>query len=186
MSQLMKSIEAEVTVWPEDMQDAYRALIANGQSPSMSHMLVSRQGPRSLTDDAVMSGMQRIKDLPDGRREYLCQKIKENGGSVSPSDCYMQGMASFTGDPNAVIGHGDCVDKIRRVANERGELSTGIVEVDGRKNREVKPAKKTYELHPRIVERNRQKMIAADPSLAHKDQRELRESIVDKHRYQGE
>lgn len=189
MSRISKTrrmmIECEVASWPDWKQDFFQLMVDSGQSISMAHMLASQQAPRSLTDDTVMSGMRRIKDLPDGRREYICQQIVKNGGSVSMWDTYQQGMANYTGDPAAVIGHGDCLSKIRKVANERGEFTTGIIDVDGRKNREMKQAQRTYALHPRIVERRRREMLAKDPSLAKKNQNELRESIIEKHSFKG-
>lgn len=180
LSKLRKRmIEAEVETWPEWQQVFYHDL-RKKNSITMAHMLASRQPPRCLTDDVLMSGQTKIKDLPDDRREYICKKIKESGGSVNPDDVYKPGLARFTGDPEAIVGHGDYSHRIHEIGKKRGVKIEGPVSCDY--TREIRDDKKpVHKLHPRIVERNVDAAIQENPDLARKDRNKLRAAVIDKH-----
>jgi len=174
-----KMIEAEVETWPEWKQEWYHDL-RKRNTIVMAHMLANRQPPRCLTDDVLMSGQQKIKDLPDDRREYICGKIIENGGTVNPDDVYKPGLARFTGDPEALVGHGDYSSRVHAIAKKRKAKILGPVSCDY--TEEIRDDKKpVHKVHPRIVERNMEQAIKENPDLIAKNRRELRESIIEKH-----
>lgn len=177
------AIESEVSTWEPWKQEVYQILRDNGQSVTMAHMFASRQAPRGLTDCVVMTGQRRIRDLPPKYRDWLCSELRRKGAVFSTDDVYMPSLGRDPNgaDPNAVIGVDNAMGRIRKVSEEMGVDSDGVISVKGSKFRKDKPVERVHKLHPRIVERNRQAMIAEDPSLAFKDQRELREAIVDKH-----
>lgn len=172
----------EVSTWTVEMQETFAALRKKGNTIVMAHMLACRKAPACMTDDVFMTGQVRIKDMADGHREFLCNEIVKNGGTVCPDDTYMPGMANKIGDPEAVCGFGDGGESfVRKLADKRGVKTIGPVEHDGRRNSPDTAGEPVHRLHPRIVERKLNEMLTADPSLKTKDQRELREGIIEKH-----
>lgn len=179
--QRLAQITAEVSEWPQWQQDFYHQIVSRGTGPVMAHMLASQQPPVCRTDSELMAGQNKIKDLPDGYRQMLCRALKKNGATFSIHDSYHGGPANFLGDPECLVGHGHGRSHMKRLCEKRGLKGSGVVDVDGTKCVEQKPLERVHQLHPRIVENIRQRMIDEDPGLAFQDQRELRESIIDKH-----
>lgn len=177
------AIEAEVAGWERWRREFYLQMLATGNSVSMAHMLASRQAPRGLTDSVVVGGFQRIKDLSPEYRDWLCKELKAKGANFSPDDVYMPSLGTDPNgaDPKAVLSVDNALSRIRKTSEEMGVDTDGVISVKGSQFRKDPPNSRTHKLHPRIVERTRQAMIAEDPGLALKDQRELREAIVEKH-----
>lgn len=164
-------IEAEVADWPEAQQRAYRAMIDAGQSPAMAQLLACREPPRGDTDKSYMARSQGIaaQPLDDYTREHIAARARRHGYRPRATDTYDPLAAAYPGDPAAFTNHGDGREKISRARQRFTEPTKGD------------PHAREHELHPEIVERNRQKLLEDDPGLAEKDQREVTEMIVEKH-----
>jgi hypothetical protein len=181
-----KFILAEVETWQEWKQDAFLKMLSTGQSIVFAHMAASQQAPRANTDSSFMAGQQKLKDLSDKERENICKAAIKQGYRPKPTDAYMPTMAKRKGDPDAFFNHGEGRGKVRDVCEKnRWNTISGPVSVKGYRDPEKNPRGRGPKLHPRIVERNLKRAIEKNPDLAHKDQRELRESIVDKHGRRG-
>lgn len=166
-----KIIELEVAGWPPHMQCAYREMVAAGQSPAFAHMAASRQAPRADTDAAFIARSAGLaaQPLDDYTRDHIAARARRHGYSPRATDTYDPLAAAYPGDPAAFTNHGDGREKIKRARQRFSEPTKGD------------PHAREHELHPEIVERNRQHLLKQDPGLAEKDQREVTEMIVDQH-----
>ena len=109
--------------------------------------------------------------------ERLRKALKRNGYNLKSDDHYIPTIAKRFGDPDAIVNHTQGMGDLRRRLEKRRTTVEGEISVKG----EATPVQRQHKLHPRIVERIRQQKIKQNPDLAHKDQRELREAIIDKH-----
>ena len=109
--------------------------------------------------------------------ERLRKALAKNGYSLKSDDHYIPTAGLPFGDPRAIVNHTQGLGDLRRHLEKNQRTVEGEVSVKG----EAREIKKKHRLNPVIVERIRQREIAQNPDLAHKNQRELRESIIDKH-----
>jgi hypothetical protein len=162
-----------------------------GNSQRMAEMLALRQPPRIMTDDVMMQGVETISHMYDrdpAMTDRLCQLAMKRGYKPKGSDWYNSAVASSEADPAAFINHGQGRGHIKQTMERRGyKASSGVgtdavVGVETREP-EVDPWDKSQQvkLSPKMVEKIRKQKIRANPDLKRADQRELRESIVDKH-----
>lgn len=181
-TQRERIILSEIESWDEWRSEFFWSMVNSGnQSIVFAHMAASMEAPRSMTDSVMMSGLPKIKDLPDGQREYICRAARKNGYEPRLSDAYMPTMAKKLGDPSAFFNHGDGLSKIREVCRARRCDSHGIIDVNEYRQPESDPYQKGPKLAPKIVDRIRKQMIKSNPDLARKPVREVNEMIVEKH-----
>lgn len=181
-TQRERIILAEVETWEEWRREFFWEMVnAKKQKIAFAHMAASRQGPRSMTDSVMMSGISKVKDIPDNQREYICRAARKNGYNPRPSDAYMPTMAKKLGDPAAFFNHGDGLSKIREVCKARRCDSHGIIDVKEYREPESDPHQKGPKLAQQIVSRIRNRMVKNNPDLARKPVQELNEMIVEKH-----
>lgn len=135
----------------KEKQRAYEEIRRRGESHSIAEMLAERQPPGTLnTERAFWSS--RWDQMQHGGKVYLPQ------------------LASHPGDPKAYVS--DTSD-IRKVCQERNWSTDGVV-----KHKAVEmPPIPDVPIADDIVDKEIQTRIALDPSLADKDQRELREQV---------
>lgn len=120
------------------------------------------------TDDTYMA-QHRIRDLAkqfpnEEQREQFIRDLKANG---MPDDVtYDPTLAHCPNDPGAM-----CTIDGARAKRKDQEKS---FEWHG-------PPVPSVPLNKRIIERNRRHMVALDPSVAERDQREVTEQIIDEH-----
>lgn len=97
------------------------------------------------------------------------------GGNPSAGDIYMPTLARFCGDPEAFIPTGGGEQYVKKLLRKRrwdnGELSV----------KHDRPPRQRVALAPDLVEQQRQKLLKREPSLAVKDQGELRHEIIKRH-----
>lgn len=170
------------TKWPYispvlDIQARYEAMRDKGESHMMAEMLAYQRAPGCETDSTLFAGKktlaEQFKHDPDNL-ERLVKKAKARGISVNPTDQYVPQLATEPLDPTAIIAHSDGKAKIKKLCEQQGVNCYGQVKVKAYRPDEPKMMK----LHPKIVEREVDKMIWHDPKLKEKDRRELREKAV--------
>lgn len=176
-----KWIEAEVSTFTVEKRKRFEELVANGQSPSMALIFVDRKAPGVMTDDTMMAGKGTLdKQIPiEQHRNAIIKAARAQGYNPKPTDYYCPTMPGPMGHPDKWFNHGEGRSKMKRILEREGVESEGYVSTKGRNDRP--PMKKKHQLHPRIVERRRKEMLKENPDLARKDQREVREMIIDKH-----
>ena len=111
--------------------------------------------------------------------ERLRKALARNGYSLKSDDHYIPTIARFPGDPQAIVNHTNGLGSLKRHLEGQGRTIEGEIEVKSHEN--GLPQKVKHKLNPKLTERIRQRMIKENPDLARKDQRELREQIIDKH-----
>jgi hypothetical protein len=111
--------------------------------------------------------------------ERLRKALARNGYSLKSDDHYIPTVARYFGDPAAIVNQTNGLGGLRRNLEEQGRTVEGEIEIKAHEN--GLPQRVKHKLNPKIVERIRRNLISNNPDLAHKDQRELRESIIDKH-----
>jgi hypothetical protein len=160
------------------------------ESPMLSEMLALRSPPRIMTDDVVLGGMRTISDMfhrDPVMTERLCRIAMKRGYRPRPSDVYLSSVANCEGDPHAFINHGQGRGDLRKTLEKRG-YETGsttsgndIVPIAKVREPEQDPYENVTKLSPKLRESIRKRKIKQNPDLKHKNQRELREQIVDQH-----
>ena len=109
--------------------------------------------------------------------ERLRKALAKNGYALKSDDHYIPTVAKKFGDPAAIMNHTTGLSGIKKRLEDRGQSMEGEINLKPREyERKVK-----HKLNPKIVERIRQQRIKQNPDLARKDQRELREAIIDQH-----
>lgn len=110
--------------------------------------------------------------------ERLRKALAARGYKLKPDDHYISTVADGFGDPAAIVNHTQGLGDLQRTLKKRGKTVHGEIEVQGEP---TPPKPKKHELHPRIVERIRERKIKENPELARADQRALRSEIIAKH-----
>lgn len=192
-------VPAEVRQWSrEGLKSAggmdpvkhYIRCVRNGSSPKFAADLVALAvGKASMgtgvTDDVYIADQNRhgrsILDRMHGDRmavERLRKSLAKNGYKLRDSDHYVETVARFQGDPEAIVNHGQGLGDLKRKLQKQGRTIAGEIEIKGE---DTGPRKVKHKLHPRIVERIRRQKIAKQPELAARDQRALRHEIIEHH-----
>ena len=136
----------------------YLKALKNGTRPKMAEMFALRRAPDTKTDKAH----RRINrsGLTYQERAYVAQKAKAVG--LPAETAY---------DPTLPPGH----QFYETRAQADAAIAADKAAADKRGGRPV------YRLHPRLVNEERRNMIAQDPKVATRDQREVTEQILDQH-----
>ena len=178
----LKSKLLELDV-PYDVQEAGKTefflnCVARGETPRMAELLAMQQPPGIGITTAVFLQDQRrhgssilaqYKNKP-AMVERLRKDLAKNGYRLKSDDQYIATAArpGMSGDPQAIVNETQDHKTLERTLKERNERNVGTPKI-------------VHRLNPKIVERIRRRKIAENPDLAHKNQAELRESIIDKH-----
>lgn len=163
-------------------QEVYDNCVGEGGSHKLAVMLALQQAPRVMTDSVFLAGFgtldKQIKS--DEQRNWLVSRARAQGYDIGPNHVYNPHLARFTGDGEAFIPPSDARGHIQKLCEKRGLECNGAVNVKGRQT-EPPPKPKGKRLAKNIVDRIEHRMVTENPDLKHKNRRELRESIVDKH-----
>lgn len=142
-------------------------------------MCRARRGPRSLTDDVAIGGLDTLGKHFEGDEknlERLCRTAQAHGYNPMHSDVYLPALADFPGDPKAFVRN-DVRAHVKKVCEAKGVPCTGMVEV---KEGEKKPVKKVR-LAKRLIEEEYRARVAKNPDVARKDKGEVTAQIVEDH-----
>lgn len=169
----------------------YRQCIREGSSEKFALDLVALALGKSsmgtgITDDVYIADQNRhggtILDRMGGNVRMVDRLAKalwkKHGYRLKPTDHYVESVARYTGDLDAVVTHGKGLGDLKRNLKKQGRTIKGEIEITGE---DTGPRKRKHLLHPRIVERIRQQKIKANPDLARQDQRKLRAEIIERH-----
>lgn len=160
----------------EDRQRHYEHLLRRGVPEVHARRLASGYlfGIGIRTATTFLAGQGTLLDQfgdNEGGRDDLALRVRmakdRYGYTPNPHDVYDPCLAPAIGHPDGWIPHDDVSGHFRRVAAKR--------------RTSVEPSRS--KLRDDIVEDFRKRAIKTDPSLAQKDQNELREQIRDKHTY---
>jgi len=111
--------------------------------------------------------------------ERLRKGLAKNGYTLKSDDHYITTAAQKAYDPAAIVNHTTGLGGLKRRLEDRGQAMEGEINLKPRENGLPTPIK--HQLNPKIVEQIRQRKIRENPDLARKDQRELRQQIVEQH-----
>ena len=111
--------------------------------------------------------------------ERLRKALAKNGYTLKSDDHYITTAAQKFGDPAAIVNHTTGLGGLKRRLEDRGQSMEGEINIKPREN--GLPTKIKHQLNPKIVERIRQQRIKENPDLARRNQRELREQIIQDH-----
>lgn len=126
-----------------------------------------------VTDKQALTGKGDLATQFDGDEEALNFRVaeaKKAGYTPNRSDVYMGSAADRPGDPQGFV--------------PRLQARTHLKKLKEKKSRQGPPRKKVR-MAKNLVEQRRRSMIAADPGLAHVNQNELRQQIIEKHGSKG-
>lgn len=163
--------------------DWFAKLLANGESIMMAAMLVTRTPPRlGITDDTMRKGVggkwwEGMSEV--SAYAWNAEYRKRTGENIPEGAVILRSFAKGIGDHEVVLTHKHGLKDIQRVLRERNVTAYGDGWEVEAKDPELKP--QLSRIAPDLVEGLRQEYIKDDPALAHKDQQELREMIVEKH-----
>jgi hypothetical protein len=145
-------------------------------------MLAFQRPPRALTDRELFEGQGTLADQfgDEATLNGMLKIAKSQGFTPGANDIYNSALADFPGDKKAYIPPTGGRGYIEKVCREKGVPCDGLVKVEGREP-ERDPLESAPSLSPRIVDEEIRSRTRRDPSLALKDQGELRHEIVAKH-----
>lgn len=172
----------------------YCYLREKGNGHNFAEMVATNSAPGGVTDRELFAGRGTLLDQFGGdekRVQSLVESAKKNYGfTPNVNDVYDPQLAPATA--KGTKGHPDCfvpatggLSHYRAIARKKGmnvlpglssEGQLRIEPGDARERKVRKPG-----LGENIVRRKLREAIQRDPSLKLKDQRELREKIIDKH-----
>lgn len=178
---IRNNFDIPMTVGDETIGESYMRLMAEGMDSNWAEMISMQSCPAFASDKGYIQDQRRhgtsiaeqYKNTPR-ELEELRKGLARNGYKLKSDDQYVRTAARFPNDPMAIVNETRSFSEVKKMVDERQKRS-----------RDEEPMKKVHKLHPRLVEKRRQQMIKEDPGLAFKDQRELRERIVDKHGSKG-
>mgnify|MGYP006908267043 CR=1 FL=1 len=169
------------------VQVFFEMLVEQGQSESMAEILATRRPPRVETDrefflDHGMLAKQFQTHMKDNQKEmeYYLRVAKKMGHNPGANDVYVSSIARFPGDPEAFVPPTGGRGHVKKVLEERGWASSGIVNTKYREPEED-PREKAVPLSDRIVHGEMRKRIRENPDEARKDYDELKSEIVADH-----
>ena len=159
----------------------YMRLRRTGQSHRFADMIACQAGPGLMTDSVFFSKMPKLQDqfVTDAQREKVLKIAQSHGYTPNMNDVYEPGLARFQGDPEAFVPPTGGRGYIKRLCERRGWECDGAVKVK-HVMPDKDPMEKSVPLAENIVKRRMRSAIQQDPSLR-KNQRKLRQSIIDKH-----
>lgn len=158
-------------------------MVARGESIAMAAMLITRTPPRcGINSDAMRKGVGG--HWWEGMSEataiaWNSEYRKRTGENIPEGAVILRGFAKGIGDHEVVLTHKHDLHAVKQVLRERNVTCHGDGWDIEAKDPVLTP--QVSRLAPDLVEDLRREYIKDDPSLALKDQRELREMIVEKH-----
>lgn len=145
-------------------------------------MLASRKAPGASTDREFFADsdatVARLHASDPKYAARITAKAKRLGYQPNSNDVYVSQLARCEGDPLAFVPATGGKGHVKKVCEQRGFGCDGAVAV---KAAEVAPPKKQVRLAPSLVNEYVQRHVAANPSLASKPKRELREMVTELH-----
>jgi hypothetical protein len=162
------------------VQAFYENSRRDGNSHNIAEMCALRSAPRGMTDNVFFEGVGTLAKQFEGDERVLEKVTKTamaHGYKPNPNDFYNSSLAAFVGDPKAFIPASGGRGHVQAVCEERGWSCQGAVKVKGRDRKPVKQIR----LGKDIVARTVQETIAADPSKARIDKRDLAAEVIRKH-----
>lgn len=157
-------------------------MVSSGESVRMAAMLATQSPPTLGFNDHVIH--KNAKHWRDGMTPIVAaewnRRYREQTGENIPDDAViMRGLCDRIGDPSVVLTTKHGFKDMVRILEQRGKK----VESDDfeTKPAQLPPTPQVVRMDEGLVEIYREEYIQEDPDLAHADQRELRERIIDTH-----
>lgn len=181
--QQIEQIEYEVSKQAEHVQEHYRLMVENGQSPRFALMCAMREPPGTRYSDKTFNKARRevmANMKPKMRKAYLDMAAK--AGISTQGKFYVGGLGRPT-DPAAWVS---TIDDVKDVCKAKNLTATGLVRHQGHEA-QYKRKPLAGDIKRRLVHQR----LGADPALAAKcakDQRELlrvEAEVVDRHAKRG-
>jgi hypothetical protein len=158
----------------ESVQKLYLECLANGCTPKLAEMLALQQAPKSQTDVELFRGKGTLADQFRGDEMGLNMRVavaKRHGYKPNRHDWYNPALADFAGDPKGFVSPTAGRGHMRKVSEQAHEAIRRAAD---------RPRKQKL-LADDIVKRKVAEMVKENPALKLKDQRELREAVIEKH-----
>jgi hypothetical protein len=110
---------------PPHVLEAFRRIVASGESPRLAEMLAYRRAPQPNTDGVHFEGMGMAhleKTLGKPWVDNLTKQARKAGIAINDSSIYNGSLADARagGDPGAWLLTGDGKDQLKKRARERG------------------------------------------------------------------
>lgn len=181
--QQIEQIEYEVSKQPEHVQEHYRMMVENGQSPRFALMCAMKAPPGTRYTDKTFNKARREimgNMKPKMRKAYL--EMAAKAGISTQGKFYVGGLGRPT-DPAAWVS---TIDDVKDVCKARNLTASGLVSHQGHEGT-YKRKKLAGDIKRRLVRQR----LGADPALAAKcakDRRELlrvEAEVVDRHAKRG-
>lgn len=143
--------------------------------------MLALQSPPGLKDNATfMAGRKPWYEHADPRYvEKVKGILKAKGVELTSRHEYCPELARYTGDPEAVLPHGQERDHIKKICEKRGWACHGAVECEHRQ-----PDTDPHQSGPRMAEdlirQKAQLLTDRDPSLKKLSRQDLRAKVLDK------
>jgi hypothetical protein len=159
----------------------YEEALSNGCTPRLAELLACRKAPGAQTDREFFRNKPKLDEQFKSAQtlnHYVAQARKK-GYNPNPNDVYMSQLARFPGDPEAFVPASGGRNHVKRVLEQRGWGSEGIVN--------VKPAQFVPDPPPAapLSKGILKKMVAMklkeNPDLKTKPRAELEAQIIEKH-----
>jgi hypothetical protein len=155
----------------------------------LREILQSQRAPGAVTTDNYTRGRGTLEQqFPGevGQRQlnYLVKQAQRQGYNPKHTDIYESTLAKFPGDPAAFVSSGsDALAHVRTVCEERNTSCRGAYN----RQRNIPEQKKQKPfLSKSLLTKYTREELAANPSLARKSKREIKEAVVAKYAYKGE
>ena len=159
----------------------YVRLRREGNGHRFAEMIACQQGPGLKTDVAFFQGQPALAEQ-FGSAKQLKRYIdvaRKNGYNPGSRDVYQPGLARFPGDPEAFVPPTGGRGYVKRLCEKRGWACEGSVNVPYREPLED-PQKQDKPLAEDLIRHRMKVEMKKNPMLA-KNQKQLREKIVEKH-----
>ncbi len=161
----------------------YLERIADGVSPRLAETFAMQQAPGiGITTSIFLQDQRRwgssIADQYKGQPhelEDLRRGLAKRGYKLKSDDQYISTAARFPNDPQAIVNQTQSFDEVKKRVEERQKRAA-----------DAGPMKIKHKLHPKLVERIRQRRIERNPDLKRADQSKLRAEIIEKHGSKGD
>lgn len=166
-----------------DAVEFFIEMLKKGESVRMAAMLATRTPPRlGINDHTYQSNKVDLLTQCSGSPAVLHAwktNYKRVTGEELPDDAVLfRGLAQYPGDPKAVLSHKTSLTEIKEHVRMRGAESHGDWDIE---RPDAPPKVQEVDIAPDIIERYRAEYIQENPDLAHANQDDLTEEIIDTH-----
>lgn len=160
----------------------FMRMVESGESVRMAAMLATQSPPTlGFNDHVIHKNAKHWRDdmTPIVAAEWNRRYREQTGENIPDDAVIMRGLCDRIGDPSVVLTTKHGFKDMVRILEMRGKK----VESDDFETKPVQlpPTPQVVRMDEGLVEIYREEYIQEDPDLAHVDQRELRERIVDTH-----